>query len=240
VGFFRPWKILVPVVSVAPAGADDPSYSPRAAVDGDLSSLLATIRKEVGRGAGWTLKRIEQCRRDVEAMMIPKIAEAGGRIAPQTVLEEMRRLLAEILKEKLLKIGREFERREEWAKHRTLTPFQPGEDPDLIDEERSLDNILDIGRRIEEIRYDDFLMRQREKQKRHIIFILDISKEFEKKLQIAKVYKSQFAYDDARWKYISSSITAKNQYYGNLIRVDYGEPFMSREQVGLKDIRDVI
>ena len=71
-------------------------------------------------------------------------------------------------------------------------------------------------------------------------FILDISKEFEKKLQIARVYQSQFAYDDARWKYISHTITAKNQYYGNLIRVDYGEPFMSREQVGLKDIRDVI
>ena len=81
------------MVSVAPAGADDPSYSPRAAVDGDLSSLLAAIRKEVGPGAGWTLERIEQCRRDVEAMMVPNIAEAGGRVAPQTVLEEMRRLL---------------------------------------------------------------------------------------------------------------------------------------------------
>ena len=93
VEFFKPWKIQVPVVSVAPTGADDPSYSPRVAVDGDLSSLLATIRKEVGPGTGWTLKRIEQCRRDVEAMMIPNIAEAGGRVAPQTVLEEMRRLL---------------------------------------------------------------------------------------------------------------------------------------------------
>ena len=45
-----------------------------------------------------------------------------------------------------------------------------------------------------------------------------------KKLQIARVYQSQFAYDDARWKYISHTITAKNQYYGNLIRTDYGEP----------------
>lgn len=71
-------------------------------------------------------------------------------------------------------------------------------------------------------------------------FILDISNEFEKKLQIAKVYQSQFAYDDDRWKYISHSLTAKNQYYGNLIRVDYGEPFMSREQLGLMDIRDII
>jgi hypothetical protein len=104
-----------------------------------------------------------------------ELIKAGVKIMKGTKDEETRRLLAEILKEKLLKIGREFERREEWAKHRTLTPFQPGEDPDLIDEESSLENILDLGRQIEEIRYDDFLMRQREKQKRHIIFILDIS-----------------------------------------------------------------
>ena len=104
-----------------------------------------------------------------------ELIKAGVKIMKGTKDEETRRLLAEILKEKLLKIGREFERREEWAKHRTLTPFQPGEDPDLIDEESSLENILDLGRQIEEIRYDDFLMRQREKQKRHIVFILDIS-----------------------------------------------------------------
>lgn len=71
-------------------------------------------------------------------------------------------------------------------------------------------------------------------------FILDISREFEKKLQIAQAYQSQFAYDADRWKYISRSLIAKNQYYGNLIRAEYGEPFMSREQVGLKDIRDIL
>jgi acetolactate synthase-1/2/3 large subunit len=92
VEFFKPWKIRVPVVSVAPAGAGDPSYSPRAAVDGDLPSLLAAVRKEVEPSAGWTLKRIEKCRKDVEAMMTPNVAEAGGRVAPQTVVEEMRRL----------------------------------------------------------------------------------------------------------------------------------------------------
>ncbi|MGQ3683835.1 MAG: PIG-L family deacetylase [Candidatus Loosdrechtia sp.] len=71
-------------------------------------------------------------------------------------------------------------------------------------------------------------------------FVLDISREFEKKLAIAGVYQSQFAYDDARWEHISGAITAKNRYYGNLIRADYGEPFMSRELVGLKDIRDLL
>ena len=84
--FLKPWKIQVPVVSVAPAGADDPSYSPRVAVDGDLPTLLATIRKEVERSAGWTLERIGQCRREVAAMMVPKIAEvkkaAGCGVGP--------------------------------------------------------------------------------------------------------------------------------------------------------------
>jgi acetolactate synthase-1/2/3 large subunit len=94
VEFFKPWKIQVPVVSIAPAGADDPSYSPSAAVDGDLSHMLAAIRKDMGPRTGWSLERIARCRRDVETMMVPTIAETGGRVAPQTVLEEMRSLLA--------------------------------------------------------------------------------------------------------------------------------------------------
>ncbi|MBN2335578.1 hypothetical protein JXL21_08455 [Candidatus Bathyarchaeota archaeon] len=104
-----------------------------------------------------------------------EIIKAGVKVMKNKKSEEARKILAELLKEKLLKLGREFERKEEWSKHRNLTPFQPGEDPDLIDEERSLDNILDLGRSLEEIRYDDFLMRRREQQKRTIIYILDIS-----------------------------------------------------------------
>ena len=89
--------------------------------------------------------------------------------------KEAREVLMELLKEKLLKLGREFERKEDFNKSRNLVPYQPGEDTDLIDEERSLENILDLGRAIDDIRWDDFLMRQRQKQKRHIVFILDIS-----------------------------------------------------------------
>ena len=104
-----------------------------------------------------------------------EIVKTGVKAMKNTDSEETRRMLAELLKEKLLKLGREFERREDWAKHRSITPFQQGEDPDLIDEERSLENILDLGRSVEEIRYDDFMMRQPDKQKRTIIYILDIS-----------------------------------------------------------------
>ncbi len=93
VEFFKPWKIQTPVVSVAPEGAADPSYSPRVAVDGELSSMLATIRKESAPSSGWSLERIERCRKEVEALMTPQVVESEGRMAPQAVLDEMRRLL---------------------------------------------------------------------------------------------------------------------------------------------------
>jgi hypothetical protein len=74
-----------------------------------------------------------------------------------------------------MKLGREFERREDWSKTTSLRPFQQGEDPNLIDEEKSLDNILDIGRRIDEIRYEDFFMKKRQRKNRTLVYILDIS-----------------------------------------------------------------
>lgn len=104
-----------------------------------------------------------------------EIVKTGVKAMKNSKSEETRKILADLLKERLLKLGREFERREAWEKQRSVTPFQQGEDPDLIEEERSLENILDLGRSIDEIRYDDFMMRQRDRQKRTIIYILDIS-----------------------------------------------------------------
>jgi len=104
-----------------------------------------------------------------------EIIKTGIKYIKDIRKKEAKEVLMELLKEKLLKLGREFERKEDFNKSRNLIPYQPGEDTDLIDEERSLDNILDLGRGIDDIRWDDFLMRQRQKQKRHIVFILDIS-----------------------------------------------------------------
>jgi len=71
-------------------------------------------------------------------------------------------------------------------------------------------------------------------------FILDISSEFDNKLQVTMAYYSQFVYDNSRWEYISGLIKANNSYYGNLIHVRYGEPFISREPIGLKDLHCLI
>ncbi len=71
-------------------------------------------------------------------------------------------------------------------------------------------------------------------------FIIDVSEEHEKKIQILKVYRSQFTYSEERWNLISTLITSYDQYYGTLIRRQFGEPFISREKIGLKDIRDLV
>jgi len=89
--------------------------------------------------------------------------------------ERTRRILAQILKEMLLKMARKFERKEESLFNPVLRPFEPGEDPEQIDEEGSLENIFDQGRKVEEIRYQDFLMRKKEKRKKTIVYIQDIS-----------------------------------------------------------------
>ena len=145
-------------ITVSPYGKDLENELGAAASEGDIEFKAYMNKPDVGVGPGED-----------------EIIKTGIRYLKGIKDEESRKVLQELLKDKLLKLGQEFERKEEWNKNKNLIPYQPGEDTDLIDEEKSLENILDLGRSIEDIRWDDFLMRQREKQKRHIIFILDIS-----------------------------------------------------------------
>ncbi|MCW4049948.1 MAG: hypothetical protein NWE89_09465 [Candidatus Bathyarchaeota archaeon] len=154
-----------------------------------------------------------------------EIIKAGVRAMKENKKkEETRKILANILKDKLLKLGREFERNELFTKKRSLTPFQQGEDPELIDEERSLDNILDLGRRIDEIRADDFLMRRREKQKRTIIYILDIS--------------NTMFYDLEGINSISYSVLSMVPLVWGLRRENYGMCFYESNSHIVKDLYD--
>jgi len=89
--------------------------------------------------------------------------------------ERSRRNLAEFLKLRLLKLGREFERNLEHLHRTMLRPFEVGDDPELIDEDRSIENIFDQGKSMEEVRYDDFLVKKRDRKRRAIAYILDIS-----------------------------------------------------------------
>ncbi len=89
--------------------------------------------------------------------------------------EASRRRLTNFLKARLLKLGRDFERSVESLQKPILRPFEYGDDPEEIDEERSLENILDQAKRVDEVGYDDFLIRRKNKRKKAVIFILDIS-----------------------------------------------------------------
>ena len=71
-------------------------------------------------------------------------------------------------------------------------------------------------------------------------FIFDVSDVHDLKMEACHTYQSQFAYDEERWKMIGGLIGAYGRYYGELIRVQFGEPFAAKEKLGLRDIRDVV
>jgi len=71
-------------------------------------------------------------------------------------------------------------------------------------------------------------------------FIFDVSDVHEQKMQACKAFASQFAYDDARWARIGGLISAYGRYYGELIGVQFGEPLAAKENLGLRDIRDIV
>ncbi len=70
-------------------------------------------------------------------------------------------------------------------------------------------------------------------------FILDVSDTFERKLEAVRAYKSQFKAGGKEEEMIGM-IRRAGAYYGHLIGVDYGEPVFCDEEIGLKDIRDIL
>jgi LmbE family N-acetylglucosaminyl deacetylase len=73
-------------------------------------------------------------------------------------------------------------------------------------------------------------------------FVVDISEEFERKLEAVACYSSQFEglvtagelYPTGQPLY--DLIRTQNQHYGSLIRSAYGEPFLTHETVRVDDI----
>jgi len=72
-------------------------------------------------------------------------------------------------------------------------------------------------------------------------FVLDVTPHFETKMRAVECYRSQFidgrdltpptALDDLR---------ARGRYWGWAIQSGYGEPFVCREEVGLRGLRDLV
>lgn len=146
-------------VSVTPHGKGlEQTYHSEARTSGPDQFLKFENKPDIGVGPGEN-----------------RIVKLATKTLKSGLDEKMRKLLAYLLKERLLKLGRELERKDDWSKIASVRPFQSGEDPDSIDEDRSLENIIDLGRKIEEIRTEDFMMLKRKKKNRNIIYIQDIS-----------------------------------------------------------------
>lgn len=66
-------------------------------------------------------------------------------------------------------------------------------------------------------------------------FIFDISGTIDQKLEALRAYQSQFFTEDKkrRGEFIEKT-KARAAYYGSLISVGYGEPFISKEEIGIR------
>lgn len=72
-----------------------------------------------------------------------------------------------------------------------------------------------------------------------ISLIIDVSAHFDRKIEAARCYPSQFEGEDGHFQ-VSDFLRRHNSYYGSLIKAAYGEPLFSREPVGATDLRDII
>ncbi|MBM3993700.1 MAG: bacillithiol biosynthesis deacetylase BshB1 [Planctomycetes bacterium] len=71
-------------------------------------------------------------------------------------------------------------------------------------------------------------------------FILDITPHHERKLEALRCYHSQFiAGRSSTPPTIFDDITARARYFGWLIGAMYGEPFLCREEVGVRDLQQL-
>ena len=72
-------------------------------------------------------------------------------------------------------------------------------------------------------------------------FIIDISEQFEKKLTAIQCYESQFKFGKSKTPpTFFDTVKTNAEYWGQMIGVRYGEPFNSREPVGLTSMDSLI
>lgn len=70
-------------------------------------------------------------------------------------------------------------------------------------------------------------------------FIVDVSRDFPVKLESIKSYRSQFI-DNKDNRFVFEYLTKQGEYYGGLINREYGEAFISREEIGIKDVANLV
>ena len=72
-------------------------------------------------------------------------------------------------------------------------------------------------------------------------FIFDISNTIDQKLEALRAYQSQFfAGDGGRGVEFIENIKTQAAWYGSLISVRYGEPFISKEEIGIRSFDAIL
>jgi bacillithiol biosynthesis deacetylase BshB1 len=71
-------------------------------------------------------------------------------------------------------------------------------------------------------------------------FVLDVTPHFETKMRAIECYRSQFIEGrDPTLPTILDDLRARGRYWGWAIGAGYGEPFVCREEIGLRSLRDL-
>lgn len=70
-------------------------------------------------------------------------------------------------------------------------------------------------------------------------FIIDVSCDFQKKMDSLKAYKSQFV-DNRQGSFVFDYLRRQGEYLGSLIGREYAEGFASRGPLGINDITDLV
>lgn len=74
---------------------------------------------------------------------------------------------------------------------------------------------------------------------RPVSFICDVTEGWERKAAAVAAYRSQF-HDNPASRQVPESVALRDRYFGRLIGRPYGEPFISREPVGVEDLRGLL
>jgi acetolactate synthase-1/2/3 large subunit len=92
--FYKRWRATTPVVSLADGEADDATFQPTVASDGDLAEQLRRARELTGPSE-WPEDRATAARRAMVEIIRPRGAHApdgdGRRMPPQVAISELRR-----------------------------------------------------------------------------------------------------------------------------------------------------
>lgn len=70
-------------------------------------------------------------------------------------------------------------------------------------------------------------------------FVMDITKVMEMKIESIRCYESQFGPSPEGHQLVEWVLNS-NRYWGNLIGTEFAEPFISKEEVGIKDIEALL